>query len=250
MNQYTDNFNFGDDIKVNIGMNEIKQAKNRSKTVIHPKKEYVFYGNLKLRLHVVLIKNYFEIKYADKMFEGLRQIKYNTDEDSMIKIVGKNIKIPRKQTAFGEYGSKYHFSGINVDARDWTIKDDTIDSKMGNELKQICNIVGKTSGCKFNYVLINNYFNQTNYIGYHSDDERELGMFPVIAGLSLGQSREMYFKSKLTGNVIKILLPHNSLVIMHYPTNCFWKHCIPKSNSPIGQRISLTFRSVDKMKRI
>ena len=104
-------------------------------------------------------------------------------------------------------------------------------------------------GCKiacatFNYALINNYIDQTNCIGYHSDDEKELGKYPVIAGLSLGQEREIYFKSNITDEVKKISLPHNSFFVMFYPTNKFWKHSIPKTTRRLGQRISLTFRSV------
>ncbi|VBB17935.1 putative alpha-ketoglutarate-dependent dioxygenase alkB-like 2-like [Yasminevirus sp. GU-2018] len=239
--------NFGPDVSVNYGKDEIEKAKENNVKVVEPlRREYSFYGDLKSKLHIVLVKNYLDQEYADRVFEGLKRIRYNSDEESMIKIMGKKIKIPRKQTAFGDPGANYHFSGISVQARDWTQDDGTIDTEMGNELRQICRRVEKTAGRKFNYVLINNYLDQTNSIGYHSDDERELGEFPVIAGLSLGEEREIYFKSKINGKVVKISLPHNSLVVMHYPTNTYWEHCIPKVKSYLGQRISLTFRSVDE----
>lgn len=251
-------FEFGPDFIVNIGNEQIKKANTANENLfenpfenplLHRKN--TFYGDLESKLNIVLIKNYFDEEYADKLFNNLKHIHYNSDEESMIRIMGKRIKIPRKQTAFGEPNTTYHFSGINVAARDWTIDDGTIDSKVGQELEQICKRVGKTACCTFNYTLINNYINQTNSIGYHSDDERELGQFPVVAGLSLGEEREIYFKSKITKKVIKILLPHNSLVIMHYPTNRYWEHSIPKTARPLGQRISLTFRSVDeKLKQL
>ena len=180
------------------------------------------------------------------LFDRLKNIRYNTDEESMIRIMGKRIKIPRKQVAYGIPGTKYHFSGVSVMARDWTLDDGTPESLVGNELQNVAKIVGNSTGVLFNYTLVNNYLDQTNSIGYHSDDEKELGKFPVIAGVSLGQEREIYFRSKITGKVIKIPLPHNSLVIMHYPTNAFWEHSIPKSTRRLGQRISLTFRSVSK----
>jgi alkylated DNA repair dioxygenase AlkB len=153
-------------------------------------------------------------------------------------------KIPRKQIAFGDPNTKYHFSGTNVPTYNWTLEDMSINSTVAREMQKIAHIVGNDACCKFNYALVNNYIDQTNSIGYHSDDEKELGKYPVIAGISLGQEREIYFKSNATGEVIKISLPHNTLYIMHYPTNNYWKHSIPKSTKQLGQRISLTFRSV------
>jgi alkylated DNA repair dioxygenase AlkB len=47
---------------------------------------------------------------------------------------------------------------------------------------------------RFDYVLINYYANGNNYIGYHSDDERDLKSNGVIASLSLGASRDFCFK--------------------------------------------------------
>lgn len=205
-----------------------------------------FYGGLKSMLNIQLITNYFDIDYADNLFNQLKHIQYNSDEDSMIRMPGGLVKIPRQQTAFGDPGTTYHFSGISVKARDWTHDENTIDSRVGKELQHVSKLVGRSACSVFNYALINNYLDQTNSIGYHSDDEKELGKYPIVAGISLGQERIMCFKSNLTGEVIRIALPHNSLIIMHYPTNSNWKHSIPKTTKRMGQRISLTFRSVDE----
>jgi len=212
---------------------------------------YKFYGDLKSMLNVHLIKNYLDADYADELFDDLKRITYNTDEESMIQIYGKKIRIPREQTAYGEPNVMYHFSGISVKARDWTQNPDLdlndeseFDEKVKFKLRNVSRIAGRSACSTFNYALINNYINQSNNIGYHSDDEKELGRFPVVAGVSLGQEREILFKSKLTKEVIRISLPHNSLVIMHYPTNRYWMHSIPKRAQHMGQRISITFRGV------
>lgn len=223
------------------GGNHIRQKKLK----IH-----IFYGSLKSMFSIHLIRNYFDDDYADKLFNDLKQIRYNSDEESMIRMYGKRVKIPRQQTAYGELGTTYHFSGISVAARDWTLDDGTVNTRVGHELQHISKLVGRSSCSKFNYALINNYHDQNDNIGYHSDDEKELGEYPIVAGISLGHAREIYFKSNLTGEVKKILLPHNSLVIMHYPTNSNWKHSIPKKPTQLmGQRISLTFRSVGEKRR-
>ena len=39
---------------------------------------------------------------------------------------------------------------------------------------------------RFNSVLLNRYRSGGDYMGWHSDDEPELGQAPVIASLSLG----------------------------------------------------------------
>lgn len=226
--------------------NNDNEKKKKNCNNHRPLRIHRFYGTLKSMLNVHLIRNYFDIDYADKLFDDLKQIQYNSDEDSMIRMPGGLVKIPRQQTAYGEPGVTYHFSGINVLARDWTRSDNSLDARVGRELKHVSQHVGKSACSKFNYALINNYHNQNNSIGYHSDDEKELGKYPIVAGISLGQEREIYFKSNLTNEVIKIALPHNSLVIMHYPTNHYWKHSIPKTTKRLDQRISLTFRSVDE----
>lgn len=205
---------------------------------------HTFYGSLKSRMHIHFIRNYLDQDMADRVFEGLKRIKYNSDEESMIKIMGKCMKIPRKQTAFGESGTNYHFSGTSVVAYDWNSEDSSINSKVARELKWIAKKTGRTACCTFNHTLVNNYLDQTNCIGYHSDGEKDLGRYPVVAGISFGQEREIYFKSNLTGEVVKISLPHNSFYVMHYPTNRFWKHTVPRVAKKMGQRISLTFRSV------
>jgi alkylated DNA repair dioxygenase AlkB len=192
-----------------------------------------------------MIKNVFKPEYADKLFEMLKNIRYNTDDESMIKIYGLNINIPRRQCAFGEPNTIYKFSGISVKAYDWTKTDTSHQSTVGRELYKVCKEAENIAFAKFNYVLVNNYLDQSNSIGYHSDDERELGSFPCIVGISLGQQRTMHFKSKLNGEIKKFQLLHNSMFIMYHPTNAFWQHAIPKETKPMGQRISLTFRSIN-----
>lgn len=203
------------------------------------------FGNYKNGLFVILMTNFLNEKYADSLFDLLKKVKYNTDEESKVKIMGREMYIPRKQIAFGDpLVSEYHFAGTKVKANDWTNTGDDINSRAGRELKEIGLRISKLSLTNSNYVLVNNYLDNTNSIGYHSDDEKDLEKESAITGLSLGQERQMYFKSNSSGEVIKIPLPHNSVYIMFYPTNKNWKHSIPKTTTHLGQRISLTFRHI------
>jgi alkylated DNA repair dioxygenase AlkB len=227
-------------------LNQMIDVIDKEKVNKNEKKQKIntFYGNLQNHLNVRLVTNYLDPAYSDKLFEDLKNIKYNSDADSMVRIMGMMIKIPRKQFAIGDPSIKYHFAGTSVTAYNWNLTDDSPTSKVARELKILAQQISRTASCNFNYILINNYIDQTNSIGYHRDDERELGDNPTIAGLSLGQERAIHFKSIHTDQVVKVPLPHNSLNIMYYPTNKYWKHCIPKSTQLMGQRISLTFRCI------
>lgn len=57
--------------------------------------------------------------------------------------------------------------------------------------------VEETANAKFNSVLLNLYRDQNDSMGWHSDNEAALGRCPVIASLSLGETREFLFKANL-----------------------------------------------------
>ena len=80
-------------------------------------------------MHIHFIRNYLDLDFADRLFEGLKGVKYNSDEESVVKIMGKSMMIPRKQVAFGEPGTDYHFSGTSVRAYDWNSEDSSFKSQ-------------------------------------------------------------------------------------------------------------------------
>jgi len=211
--------------------------------------EFTKYGNYAQRLHIHMITNVLRENEADQLFERLKMIQYNSQEESRIRINGMLREIPRQQVAFGDKGTSYHFSGISVPSIDWSSTDDTFQAQMGRELHRLCGVVSDLAGFKFNFVLVNRYRNERDSVGYHSDDEKELGTFPVIAGLSLGQTRRMNFRSKLAGTILALDVRHNSLYTMYHPTNHCWFHEIPKSTKGMGERISLTFRHLDILEK-
>jgi alkylated DNA repair dioxygenase AlkB len=80
--------------------------------------------------------------------------------------------------------------------------------------------------------------------GLHSDDEKELGKNPVIASLSLGESREIYFKHKNKKSNLVIPQVNGQLMVMHGKTQEYWKHEIKKTKKIKKPRINLTFRNI------
>ena len=182
-------------------------------------------------------------KNANLVFKVLeKSLEFNSDKDSMVRIRGKYIKIPRKQVAYGEPGVSFVFSGNKVLAKNWN-NDDNV-SKI---LKKIKGDVEKTTNHKYNFVLINRYADGKDYIGFHSDDEKGFVKNAPIAGISLGAERDIAFKAKKfipteIQNNTQIILDHGSMYVMYHPTNLYWKHAIPKRAQVKKPRISLTFR--------
>ena len=174
--------------------------------------------------------------YLD-LFE--KDLKYNSDEESQIMMYGKKINVPRKQVAYGDAGINYSFSGITVKANDWNA-----DTEICKVIREIKKMVEKRMGSTFNYVLFNRYEDGDQYLGFHKDDEKDLGPDPNIVGISFGAERDIIFKSEKTGKTKTVFLHHGSMVIMHHPTNKYWKHSIPKQAGIYFPRISMTFRKM------
>jgi alkylated DNA repair dioxygenase AlkB len=83
-------------------------------------------------------------------------------------------------------------------------------------------------------------------MGWHSDNEPELGLRPTIASLSFGTTRELLFKNrnKEISGIRKIPLTHGSLLVMSGDTQANWLHGINKDAKEKQQRINLTFRFI------
>lgn len=104
--------------------------------------------------------------------------------------------------------------------------------------------VHRAAGVRFNHVLLNLYRDGKDNIGFHADDEPELGWNPVIAAVSLGVARRFVFerKGKRRGQRIRLVLEHGSLLVMGGATQHAWYHAVPKEAGCEGERINVTFR--------
>ena len=151
-----------------------------------------------------------------------------------ITVYGKAYRQPRLSAWYGDAG--YSYSGIRLEPLPWT--DTLLDIR-----ERVQDLVGQP----FNSVLLNYYRNQDDRMGMHSDDESELGMQPVIASLSIGDTRNLMLKHKSRKDLktIKLPLPSTSLLVMRGDTQQFWRHGINAVKPVCGPRINLTFRNVN-----
>ena len=181
-----------------------------------------------------LFPQHFPIAVAEKLFLGLKNnIPW---VQNRIKFYGKESLVPRLESWHGDKGMSYTYSGISMDAKPWT-----------NELREIKSSIEPIAEITFNSVLINYYRDGKDRVAWHSDDEKELGINPVIASVSLGAERKFKFRhKKFKENQLKheVLLTNGSLLVMSGPTQHYWHHEIPRTARPIGPRINLTFRVI------
>jgi alkylated DNA repair dioxygenase AlkB len=147
---------------------------------------------------------------------------------------GKSHPQPRLIAWHGDAGKSYSYSGIAMNPVPWTPL-----------LEELRGVVEPLTGERFNSVLLNYYRDARDSMGYHSDDERELGPEPTIASVSFGEVRDFVFKHKSkTMKPVRVPLPSGSLLLMKGPTQANWKHGIEKSTRPMGPRVNLTFRRI------
>lgn len=94
-----------------------------------------------------------------------------------------------------------------------------------------------------NSCLVNFYENGSHGVGWHADDEPELGPNPRIASFSFGHERQFMLRTKSDQRVVlRQALPHGSLVVMGDGVQRHLQHCIPRTEQDCGIRVNLTFR--------
>lgn len=156
-------------------------------------------------------------------------------QQEAITLYGKTHPQPRLVAWYGDPGAAYRYSGKTYQPRPWTERLARLRARMET-----------LAGVPFNSVLLNYYRDNRDSMGLHADDERELGERPVIASLSLGEERVLYFRHKRTRGErgLDLLLPHGSVLLMRGDTQANWKHGMRKLSRPCGPRVNLTFRRV------
>jgi alkylated DNA repair dioxygenase AlkB len=151
-----------------------------------------------------------------------------------IRFAGISRLQPRLSAWYGDTDAKYSYSGLHLQPIAWN-----------STLLEIKQRIEVQCASRFNSVLLNYYRDQQDSMGWHSDDEAELGPTPVIASLTLGANREFALKHKTRPELrYKIKLAHGSLLIMRGTTQSHWLHAIAKEKSPVKARINLTFRHI------
>jgi len=169
---------------------------------------------------------------ANKYFNLLKkEIQWQQDN---IKIFGKIYLQPRLTALYANNNKSYSYSNIKMQPITFTPTLFDIKSK-----------IEKRINSQFTSCLLNLYRNGQDSNGWHADNEKELGLNPVIASLSLGAERVFHMKHRNDKKEkVKINLTNGSLLVMRGRTQHHWLHQIPKTRKKVGERINLTFRII------
>ncbi|MFS0517981.1 alpha-ketoglutarate-dependent dioxygenase AlkB family protein [Nostoc sp. UIC 10607] len=182
---------------------------------------------------IILYPSYFTEEESHEILQRLF-IEVNWRQDK-IKCYGKEIDLPRLTAWYGDTGKSYTYSNIAMNPIPWT-----------PVLLFIKDKVEETAQISFNSVLLNLYRDGKDSISWHSDDEPELGKYPIIYSVSFGGERKLKFRHKFnkTLDKLELNLTNGSLLIMKDKTQEYWQHQIPKTSKLVTPRINLTFRVI------
>lgn len=169
---------------------------------------------------------------ADAWFDQLREeIAW---EQPLLHIHGRDVRVPRLLAWYGEPQAVYRYSGLVHLPRPWTPLLGEIRLRLEQAVAQ-----------PLNAVLLNYYRDGQDSMGWHSDDEAELGRNPLVASLNLGGARRFDLRRKGGSRIEHSLtLEHGSLLVMSGATQHHWQHQVAKTRAPVAPRINLTFRLI------
>lgn len=151
-----------------------------------------------------------------------------------LRLFGRWVDAPRRSAWIGDPGAVYRYSGQTFAPQPWP-----------QALLPLRQRLRKELGIDFNAVLANLYRDGRDAMGWHSDDEPELGPEPVIASLSLGAARRFLLRRR-DDHAVKhsLVLEPGSLLVMRGVSQRDWRHALPRTARPVGPRINLTFRRI------
>ena len=151
-----------------------------------------------------------------------------------IRLFGRTHLQPRLTAWYGDPGTVYTYSGLRLEPRPWLPL-----------LRQWATRLHTETGYVFNSVLLNHYRDGQDSMGWHSDDEPELGPAPVIASVSLGATRRFALRHRHRPEArLRLDLPAGSLLLMGAGMQAHWQHALPKTRKAVSPRLNLTFRQL------
>mmetsp|Transcript_31655 Transcript_31655/g.38238 ORF Transcript_31655/g.38238 Transcript_31655/m.38238 type:complete len:370 (-) Transcript_31655:95-1204(-) len=185
------------------------------------------------------------LKVSSEEFESLWS--QRPEEQQFIVLFGKQCEIPRKSRLYvvGE-GTSYQYSGVVQQGH--PIKDPILQRALA---------IAQAEAADFTYngILVNWYEGGEQYMGAHSDDERDLVKKAPIFSFSLGAPRLFRVHSKTSKSKDCLLIGpeklktldtwmnDGDLIVMGGNMQEEFKHSVPKGKSYAGRRINLTVRA-------
>ena len=150
-------------------------------------------------------------------------------EQHQIRVHGRTLPTPRLTAWMGD--AAYTYSGVTNQPQPWPPALAVLRDRLHDEF-----------GAVFDSCLANLYRDGRDSMGYHSDDEPELGPRPVIASVSLGARRRFALRHRETRERWTWELGAGDLLLMRDESQSDYAHAVPKAARDVGPRVNLTFR--------
>jgi alkylated DNA repair dioxygenase AlkB len=174
---------------------------------------------------------YLNPRHADRLLRRLwNELEW---QRYAIRLFGRLVQQPRLTAWCADAGVLYTYSGLTLESAPWH----PALAALRTRLQRDC-------GAGFNSVLANAYRDGRDSMGWHADDEPELGDCPIIASVSLGAERRLLMRPRQGGASQRLNLAHGSLLLMRGRCQADWLHSLPRTRKPVGPRINLTYRQV------
>jgi alkylated DNA repair dioxygenase AlkB len=175
---------------------------------------------------------------AGALFDTLRtRVRW---EQHTVRLFGREVPSPRLSAWYGDPEAVYRYSGVTHRPHPWIPELDELRSRVELE-----------TGSSFNSVLLNLYRDGSDAMGWHADDEPELGPEPTIASVTLGAARRMRFRHRTRKEMTaSVTLSNGSLLVMAGATQRHWLHAVPRTRTVHAERINLTFRRIQAVRQV
>lgn len=150
-------------------------------------------------------------------------------------LFGRWIPQPRLIDFHADRGVAYTYAGLRLEGQGWP-----------QTLENLRDAVSAVAGVRFNSILCNLYRDGRDHMGWHADDEPELGRDPSIASISLGAERRFLLRPREKPRQPRHewRLASGSLLLMEGKLQRHWQHQLPKALRVKDARINLTFRQI------
>ena len=164
-------------------------------------------------------------------------------EDCVLEIKDSLIENP-EVTVFGKKGKQHRDIGFfsNTSSGYKYSKQIAIAQPLNCNLKNLLEKINEIFDIDFNGILVNRYKSGEDYIGAHSDDERDLTAAGVLI-ISYGAVRKFRIRNKTTKKKeLDVLLQSGEIIQMVGDFQKEFTHEIPVEKKVTMERYSFTFR--------
>ena len=152
-------------------------------------------------------------------------------DQPQVRVYGRWHRVPRLTAFLADHHVAYRYSGAVHRGEGWPAW-----------FQPLLEQVSQRCSAPFNGCLFNLYRDGEDRMGWHADDEPEIDDAFPIASLSLGATRDLQFRHRVSGCRHDLPLADGDLLLMDCRCQQQWMHGLPVRKRVREPRLNLTFR--------